>query len=229
LSTYEQVAHDGAADDNYGISDRSYQPETLVDVFLDAALLLRVRGADTDFGDDPQHQQKHNAPDPDDRVTVANRVDVPVKGTHHFPQTGPGAADTDQVLYLGRDDQQGDGGSETRRHGTGYEVDDYAQATDAHGQLYNAGEEAQQGGVLWTVAVQRAVCHQRHDGCRSHGHVLAAAHECVYECSQKRTVKTVLRWQTRQPGIRHRLWYYRQPDGHARHYVAKPVLDRVTW
>jgi len=143
LSAYEHVTHDGAADDDYGISDRSNQPETFVGVFLDPALLSRVCRADTHLGDDPQHQQEHDAPDSDDRVAVANRVDVPVKRTHHFPQTGPGAVDTDQVFYLGSDDQQGDSGRETRRHGAGHEVDDYAQTADSHGQLYDAGEEAQ--------------------------------------------------------------------------------------
>lgn len=224
----KHVAQYGAADDDYRVPERPDQPQALVRVPLDRRLLAGVRGADSYLSDYPQAQQEHDAPRPDDRVPGTNVARVPVQRARHLPYAGTGAAHADQVFDLGRDDQQRDGGREPGRHGTGHEVDDDAEATHPHGQLYDAREEAQQREVRRLATVERAVRHQRHDGRRSHGYVLTTADERVDERAQKRTVQAVLGWQTGQPGVRHRLRYHRQAYRHAGHHIAQPVLDCVT-
>lgn len=83
--------------------------------------------------------------------------------------------------------------------------------------------------MCWSFAVDSLVGEQGRDRRGPHRDIFAAAEDNVDEAAQKRAVQAVLRWESRDVGVRQSLRDDSQPDCYSRHQIPNSTAAVVFW
>ena len=136
---------------------------------------------------------------------------------------------TEYLVQLGNDDDKGRGIGKANDDRTGQQIDQQAQPQRAHGNSYQADQQAQgqRIGDIQLAALGNEPLHgrradKRSDGHRAGGQMPGRAKERGYGRRQKGRVQPINRWQPRQLGVGHGLGHEDRRHGKARDHIGAP-------